>query len=466
MLDPLDRHSRDSTLFQFTTKRLRDFIDPNHLLIQIDEQFDFPKLVEPLEDYYCRDNGRPAIHPEVLVRALLISSLYNVSSFRRLCAAISENLAFRWFCFLTIDDEVFNHSTISYFIERVGNEGFGQIFQRFNEELLRLGLLSRQMYADSSLVRANVNGRKLSPSGMSVEEFREKTVEENGLFVLRERVIGEGGEEQERVSYYQDPKGRLRLNPVDTDARWRTTRQDRRATLHYQENAIVERGGFIVARKATHASGGDWRALIGMLPQLPISPESLAADTGYNDGRLRKHLDDLGITAYIPVHPNQERNMVEKGGFDYRGDHLVCPEGKILRKYSYHKRDRRYMYVAHQKDCQQCPVKMQCLPSGQKRRYVALSVYHPYYLEARRRNGSSVFQKEMKIRRTTAEGVFASQDRLGWARSRLRGLWKADCEGYISALAHNLKKAVRRLGDFAGPPELAGALEPVASPSG
>ena len=45
-------------------------------------------------------------------------------------------------------------------------------------------------------------------------------------------------------------------------------------------------------------------------------------------GVLRKHLDDLGITAYIPVHPNQERNMVEKGGFDYRGDHLVCPEGK------------------------------------------------------------------------------------------------------------------------------------------
>ena len=46
MLDSLDRHSRDSTLFQFTTKRLRDFIDPKHLLIQIDEQFDFQKLVE------------------------------------------------------------------------------------------------------------------------------------------------------------------------------------------------------------------------------------------------------------------------------------------------------------------------------------------------------------------------------------------------------------------------------------
>ena len=59
MLDTLHRFSRDSSLFQFTTKRLRDFIDPKHLLIQIDERFDFPKLVEPLEEYYCREQGRP-----------------------------------------------------------------------------------------------------------------------------------------------------------------------------------------------------------------------------------------------------------------------------------------------------------------------------------------------------------------------------------------------------------------------
>ena len=50
MLEPLDRNRRDSTLFQFTTKQLRDFIDPNHLLIQIDEQLDFAKLVAPLEE--------------------------------------------------------------------------------------------------------------------------------------------------------------------------------------------------------------------------------------------------------------------------------------------------------------------------------------------------------------------------------------------------------------------------------
>ena len=38
MLGSVNRSRRDSTLFQFTTKRLRDFIDPNHLLIRIDER--------------------------------------------------------------------------------------------------------------------------------------------------------------------------------------------------------------------------------------------------------------------------------------------------------------------------------------------------------------------------------------------------------------------------------------------
>ena len=68
-----------------------------------------------------------------------------------------------------------------------------------------------------------------------------------------------------------------------------------------------------------------------MLEQLPIRPESLTEDGGYNDdGHLREHLKDLGVPAYIPVYPNQERSMVTKVGFDYPEDHLVCTEGKKL----------------------------------------------------------------------------------------------------------------------------------------
>ena len=80
---------------------------------------------------------------------------------------------------------------------------------------------------------------------------------------------------------------------------------------------------------------------------------------------------------------------------------------------------------------QKCPVRTECLPPKQKRRY------QPVYLRAKERNESEAYKQEMASRRSTVEGVFASQDRLGWERCKLRGLWKVDCEGYISALAHN-----------------------------
>ena len=147
MIAPLDRYCRDSTRFQFTTRQLRDFIDPNHPLIQIDERLDFA-----------------AIHPEVMVRALLICSLYNIASFRRLCSPISENIAYRWFCFLTIDDPVFDHSGISHFIDRIGRDGFAAIFDGSNDQLLRLGLLSPELYVDCSLVKGCLGCRRLSDS--------------------------------------------------------------------------------------------------------------------------------------------------------------------------------------------------------------------------------------------------------------------------------------------------------------
>ena len=50
------------------------------------------------------------------------------------------------------------------------------------------------------------------------------------------------------------------------------------------------------------------------------------------------------------------------------------------------------------------------------------------------------------------EGTFASLDRLGWDKSRVRGQWKVHREGYMSALDHNVPKMVGRLGRGVGPP--------------
>ena len=178
---------------------------------------------------------------------------------------------------------------------------------------------------------------------------------------------------------------------------------------------IVDSGGFILARRATRGSEGDWKPAYDILEQLPIKPETLAADTGYSAGLLRKKLEDLGVAAYIPIHPNQDNSVVARRGFTYHGDHLVCPEGKILGRRAFHRRDSSYQYVARQKDCQRCPVKTECLPPRQKRRYVALTMYQPVYLRARKRNESEAYEQEMKSRHATVEGSvrFTGQAGLG-----------------------------------------------------
>jgi len=68
MILPLDKNRKDSELFQFSPKPLRDYIALNHILLKIDELFDFSYVVDLVKPYYCPDN--PAygeIHPEILL---------------------------------------------------------------------------------------------------------------------------------------------------------------------------------------------------------------------------------------------------------------------------------------------------------------------------------------------------------------------------------------------------------------
>ena len=283
-------------------------------------------------------------------------------------------------------------------------------------------------------------------------EYKEQAIEEKGLFKLTDTAIDDEGVEHEEVRYFQSPEGRMPLSPVDTDARWRTSRTGKASGLQYQVNAIVDLGGFILSRGVTHASERESKAVPPLLDRLPLEPVSLAADTGYSEGSVRELLEERNITAYIPIHPRQETSMVSTGDFTWHVDHLICPQGKILRRGTFHKRSCTYEYVARQKDCQACPIKDNCLPTKQKRRFFSLTIYHPVYLRARERNRTPAYRRERRRRMAVAEGIFASLGRLSWARSRLRSLGKVDREGYMAAFAHNVLKLVRRLAKGVGPP--------------
>jgi IS5 family transposase len=438
MLRPLDRDRRDGPLYPGSSRTLRDFIADRHLLVQIDTAFDFTALAAELDTLYDQRIGRPAIHPEIVLRALLLEAIYQVPSRRQLCERLSENLAWRWFCFLTLDDPVFDHSSLSVFLERVGSAGLLRIFAKLNQALVEAELLSSRTYLDSSLLPADVRTQELAP--------REDTdplptaVSGEEVFLAREHIPSTETEPARlRVRRYQDAKGRLPLPGHDRDARWRTIRG--KPTLGYKEHILVDRSGFILARGTTPADVSDVAGALPLLDALPIQPKSLTADTGYRAGRFRHALQRRGITAYIPMAPTQDITPEE---FTDRGDHFVCQQGALLLPSGVPDEDDSVRYRARAADCRPCPVREQCVSSSRGGKLLWASFYRITYPGAHRLNATVRAAREQRRRKTIVEGVFARLDRLGGTRARVRGRERVNAHATITALAHNILKALTK----------------------
>lgn len=87
---------------------------------------------------------------------------------------------------------------------------------------------------DPSLVEADGGGYGLESSELTLDEAKEEAFEESGLFKLTETTVGDDEVECEEVRCFQSPEGRMPLNPVDTDARWRTSRAGKASGLQHQ----------------------------------------------------------------------------------------------------------------------------------------------------------------------------------------------------------------------------------------
>lgn len=139
-----------------------NLIPQNHLLRKIDRVLDLSFLREMTSSFYSSDNGRPSIDPEVFVRMVLLEFLYNIDSDRQLCEDVGYNLAYRWFCKLSLTDKVPDHSSITRIRDRLGEETYRKIFLKVVDQCKVAGLVKGEsMMADGSVFRANASIYKM-----------------------------------------------------------------------------------------------------------------------------------------------------------------------------------------------------------------------------------------------------------------------------------------------------------------
>ena len=107
----MGRLSYDQEQF-FYSFRLDEVVPEDHAVREIAAVLDLSWAHSELAPYYP-EIGRPSIDPVLMIRMLIVGYVFGIRSERALCREMQVNLAYRWFCGLSIEDKVPDHSAFS-----------------------------------------------------------------------------------------------------------------------------------------------------------------------------------------------------------------------------------------------------------------------------------------------------------------------------------------------------------------
>jgi len=148
----------------FYSFRLEEAVPGDHAVRDIAAVLDLSWVYSELEPFYPKI-GRPSIYPVLIIRMLIIGYVFAIRSERALCRDVQVNLAYRWFCGLSIEDKVPDHSNFS----RARHDRFGasdvfrRVFERVVEACIAAGLVGGEGFAvDASLI-ADANKQRSIP---------------------------------------------------------------------------------------------------------------------------------------------------------------------------------------------------------------------------------------------------------------------------------------------------------------
>ena len=131
-----------------TSIDLESFVAEDHFLRQIDRVLDLSFVRELTAACYADGKGRPSIDPEVFFRMQLVAYFNGITKDRRLCEEVHYNLAYRWFCRLSLADDVPDHSSLTRIRDRLGEEIFELVFRKIVDAVPRKGVGERRMPRD------------------------------------------------------------------------------------------------------------------------------------------------------------------------------------------------------------------------------------------------------------------------------------------------------------------------------
>ena len=431
-------------------------VPSDHLVRQIDSILDLSWVHKELAPYYSH-TGRPSIDPVLMIRMLIIGYVFAIRSERALCRDVQVNFAYRWFCGLSIEDKVPDHSAFS----RARNDRFRDsdifrsMFERVVGACLGAGLVGGEGFAvDASLIVADANKQRSIPGpewSKELDAQKASRAAKEYLATLDDAAFG--------AASGVTPKF---VSPSDPAAQW-TGAMRGPAFFAYADNYLIDvKFGVIMdveaSRAIRQAEVGAAKTMIERTEErFGIKPNRLAADTAYGSGaNLNWLVKDKKIAPHIPVIDKSKREdgtfSRDDFMFDKERNVYTCPAGKTLTTTGKLVNDgETLLYLASTRDCRNCLFKAQCCRKTPFRR-VPRSIYEEARDVARALAKTEAFERSRHDRKRV-EMLFAHLKRiLRLGRLRLRGPRGAQFEFTLAAIAQNLRKLAKLV---ARPPPLA-----------
>jgi len=439
--------SQDRLFYEF---RLDQVVPADHLVRKIDAVLDLDWLRVELRPYYSH-TGRPSVDPELMMRMLIVGYVFAIRSERGLCEEVQVNLAYRWFCRLSIEDQIPDHSAFSRARHERFREAdlFRRLFERVVAQCVAAGLVGGESFSvDASLIRADVNAVKRVPGHQPINWPEPEKIS---------RAVAEYFEALDHQAGDADPGPKeppMAISLTDPLAAW-VGRAKMRSIFAYEANYLIDNQlAIIVDAEATRANRSDEHAVTKRMikrvaERLDLRPDVLAADTAYGAAPILKWLLEREIKPHIPVidHSSQTGGKFTKADFvfDHERNVYVCPANKLLNSTGRVDQGRILPYRARASDCRQCPLKPKCTTASSRK--VSRDIDEDARDKVRAMAETEAFQHSQRQRKKV-EMAFAHLKRiLKLDRLRLRGLSGARDEVLLAAIAQNLRKLVK----YAGP---------------
>jgi len=448
-------NDQDALFYEF---RLDEAVPDDHLVRKIDGVLDLSWVHAELAPHYPT-LGRPSVDPVLMIRMLIIGYVFALRSERLLCREVQVNFAYRWFCKLSIEHKIPDHSAFSRARnERFRDSGiFRQVFERVVEACIAADLVGGEGFAvDASLIAADANKQRSMPGSEWQKTRDPKTASravKDYLATLDDAAFGAASEVTPKF-----------VSPSDPAAQW-TGAMRGPAFFAYADNYLIDvKFGVIMdveaSRAIRQAEVGAGKTMVERTEErFNIKPKWLAADTAYGSGPILNWLvKDKDIAPHIPVIDKSKRADGTFSREDFRFDKernvYVCPAGKLLTTTGTVIDDGETLrYLASTSDCRDCPLKVRCCPKASFRR-IPRSIYEEARDVARALANTEAFEQSRRDRKRI-EMLFAHLKRiLKLGRLRLRGPCGAQDEFTLAAIAQNLRRLAKLV---VRPPPMAAA---------